>query len=328
MTSAAGEILIADDSRVNVGLLTAILRQRYRLRQAGDGPSALEAIRQAPPDLVLLDSRLPGIDGYEVCRRLKADPATRDIPVIFISALDHEVGDSWTRRTLEEGSDKLKAFEAGGADYVLNPFQSAEVLARVEKELRAYRLRRQIAQKESELEQAKRRLEALSHVDSLTGIANRRHWEEFCDQEWRRARRAQASVALVVAQIDLFREFAEAYGGAAGEGCLRRVAVELSATLRRGGDLVARYGGEEFAVILPATAAAGGRVVAEEMRARVERLGVPHGGSPHRVVTLSLGVVAAAPQGTEPRDMLMAAAERALQHAKADGGNRVSVAGG
>jgi len=302
---------------VNVGVLSAILRERgHAVRLATDGPSALDAAKQAPPELVLLDIRLPGMDGYEVCRRLRSVEATRDVPVIFVSAL-------------EEGADKLKAFEVGGSDYLLKPFQAAEVVARVENQLRLSRLHREMARKTQDLERANRALHSLSYLDPLTGLPTRRHFDESFEQEWRRARRQQAHLALVLAGLDHFKAFGEAYGAQSAEDCLRRVAVEFSGSLRRGGDLAARYGADEFAALLPGTEAAGARVVAEEAARRVLGLRIPHRTSPIQVVSFSLGVVVTAPATSDSAspEPLIAAAARALERARSDGGNRIVAAG-
>jgi diguanylate cyclase (GGDEF)-like protein len=311
------EILFVDDRRVNAGVLSAILRETgHALKMAPDGPSALESIRRSPPELVLLDLRLPGLDGFDVCRRLRADEATRGLPVIFVGAL-------------ADGADRQKAFEAGASDYLLEPFPAAEVLARVESQLSLVRLQREIARKTEDLERANRMLQSLAYLDPLTGLPSRRHFEDSLEQEWRRARRQQTTLTLVLVDIDQFRAFVEAYGTESGDDCLKRVAVELSGTLRRGGDLVARCGGDEFAAILPGTDSAGACVVAQEVAQRVLALRIPHRGSPLQVVSLSLGLALANPARSEsasPAPLLSAAAQ-ALLRARAEGGNRIVAAG-
>jgi diguanylate cyclase (GGDEF)-like protein len=308
-----GEILIVDDSRVNVSVLSTILRDRgHSIRLAADGASALDSIRQSPPDVVLLDIRLPGVDGYEICRRLRQDPATRDLPVIFVSGL-------------EDGSDKVRAFEAGGSDYVPKPFQAVEVLARVENQLKLHRLQREMTRRTDELELANRTLQSLSYLDPLTGLPSRRHFEESLDQEWRRAYRQQTTLALVLAEMDHFKPFVEAYGPESGDECLRRVAVEFSGVLRRGGDLVARYGSHQFAALLPGTDTTGSRVVTQEVAERVLALRIPHRGSPIQVVSLSLGVSVQSPASSTATaaEPLLTTATQALQRARAEGGNRI-----
>lgn len=312
---SAGDVLVVDDNRVNVGLLTGILQKRhYAVRNATEGQQALDLMRAAPPEIVLLDIRLPGMDGYEICRQIKADPRTRDIPVIFVSALD-------------DGLDKARAFEVGGVDYVAKPFSAAEVVARVENQLKLSRLQRQMTQKNTELERANRMLQSLSYLDALTGIPNRRHFDELLDQEWRRALRDESSMCVILIDVDLFKAFNDNYGHQSGDDCLKHVAVEVSGVLRRGGDLAARYGGEEFGVVLPGTEAAGGVLVAEDIRRRVEGLKIAHKGSPHHVVTISLGMKAVRPGPQDTPETLLAAADRALYRAKELGRNRLVTEG-
>ncbi len=312
---SVGDVLVVDDNRVNVGLLTGILQKRnYAVRNATDGPQALAVMRAAAPEIVLLDIRLPGMDGYEICRQMKADPRTRDIPVIFVSALD-------------DGLDKARAFEVGGIDYVAKPFSAAEVVARVENQLKISRLQRSLGEKNNELERVNRLLQSMSYIDSLTGIPNRRHFDEVFDGEWRRSLRDESSLAVILIDVDLFKAFNDSYGHQTGDDCLKRVAVEVSGGLRRGGDVAARYGGEEFGVILPRTEPAGAAIVAEDMRQRVEGLKIAHKGSPFRVVTISLGTKAMRPGPNDTPEALLGAADRALYRAKELGRNRVTDGG-
>jgi CheY-like chemotaxis protein len=146
--SGASDILIVDDTPANLDLLCGMLRDRgYRVRVATSGPRALAAVRAERPDLLLLDVTMPGMSGYDVCRQLKSDEALRAIPVIFVSALDEVV-------------DKVRAFEAGGADYVTKPFQFGEVLARIDNQLRIQRLQRDLEHRNAELLRLNRELGA------------------------------------------------------------------------------------------------------------------------------------------------------------------------
>ena len=176
------------------------------------------------------------------------------------------------------------------------------------------------------LQQANRHLERLSAIDGLTGIANRRRFEAAFDAEWRRAGRSGTPLSVVMVDLDHFKAFNDTYGHQGGDDCLRRVATVLARGLERAGDLVARYGGEEFIVILAAAGAAAAARTAEHLRAEVERLGIPHAGSPSGVVTVSLGVATArraqGRRGISP-EALLAAADRALYEAKRAGRNRV-----
>jgi diguanylate cyclase (GGDEF)-like protein len=319
-TSTKGDVLIVDDNPINLDLLSSMLqKQGYRVRVATNGMRALAAAKSVQPDLVMLDINMPEMDGYEVCRRLKAGELTRDVPVIFISALD-------------EAMDKVKAFQSGGADYVTKPFQFEEVLARIENQLKISRLQREMERKNAELQQANlhleranRMLHSLSYLDPLTGIANRRHFEESIEREWRRAMRASASLSLIMIDIDHFKLLNDACGHQTGDDCLKKVATTLSDALRRAGDLAARYGGEEFAVILPGTDIDGALSFAEELRARVEAIKFEHTQAPGGVVTVSLGVSTASPTDDSSFGSLIDEADRALYMSKRDGRNRVSL---
>jgi diguanylate cyclase (GGDEF)-like protein len=315
-----GDILIVDDNPVNLDLLSGMLLDRgFRVRVATNGRRALSAAKSAIPDLVMLDINMPEMDGYEVCRQMKDDVLTRDVPVIFISALDNAL-------------DKVKAFSTGGADYVTKPFQFEEVLARIEIQLKISRLQKEMERKNAEmehsnlqLERANRMLRALSYLDGLTGIANRRHFEESLDQEWRRAVRTGSPLSLLMVDIDRFKALNDAYGHQYGDDCLRQVAATFADTLKRAGDLAARYGGEEFAVVLPATELAGAAAIAEIIRARVEELGISHDQSPSGVVTVSVGAATCIPNESRAATTLIDLADRSLYQAKHDGRNRVAT---
>jgi diguanylate cyclase (GGDEF)-like protein len=337
-----GTILIVDDDPLNVDLLKRILtKQGYDVRSATNGRETLASSRENPSDLVLLDIRMEEMDGYEVCRRLKADPVTASIPVIFVSAM-------------EGGMDKARAFAVGGVDYVTKPFHAAEVVARIEVQLKISRLQQQMVRKNAELERTQQEivekneeleqtkeelvrkneelerknqiLQALSYLDPLTGIPNRRHLDETLKQEWRRARRVRQPLSLVIADVDHFKIYNDTYGHQTGDECLKAVAAQLKSAERRAGDLAARYGGEEFALVLPGTDEKGAWSIAEDVRTRVEGLGMLHSGSSHRVVTVSCGAATAYPAEDDTPEDLILAADRALYRAKESGRNRSAAA--
>ncbi len=183
-------------------------------------------------------------------------------------------------------------------------------------------------QRERILREQAQKMHAFSHIDGLTGIANRRRYDEFLENEFRRARRNGKLLSLVMIDIDHFKRYNDTYGHQAGDTCLTLIAQTLHESLHRPGDLVARYGGEEFVAILPCTDRQGAWMIAEVMRARVEALQLPHRASPvadH--VTISLGVVSQVPKNVGDPDELQEAADKALYQAKHDGRNRVVVYG-
>jgi diguanylate cyclase (GGDEF)-like protein len=290
-------VLVIDDTPANIDLLTYILQDEAGILSATKGSDGLALAIDTQPDLILLDVLMPGMDGYEVCALLKADARTRSIPVIFISAMSQE-------------GDEAKGLEAGAIDYIAKPFNSTIVRMRVRNHL--------------ELKRYRDRLESLSLTDGLTGIANRRRFDEFFDREWRRAARNRAPLALILMDIDLFKAFNDAYGHPAGDDCLRRLAGALVESTHRPADLVARYGGEEFIAVLPDTTAEGARRVAEQIRRRVTELAIPHehsaGGG---FVTFSFGVASVVPQPGHPATELLERTDRFLYEAKQSGRNRI-----
>lgn len=291
------KLLLVDDVRANLLLLAKVLGQEYDCRLMTDGASALEQAFTDSPDLILLDVLMPGLDGYEVCRRLKQDPRTAHIPVIFLTNLSEE-------------EDEKAGLEAGAIDYIAKPFRLPIVKARVRNHL--------------ELKRRGDLLEQLAGLDGLTGIANRRRFDDMLAAERHRAQRHDAPLALIMIDIDFFKAYNDHYGHPQGDDCLRRVASAMTMVLRRASDFLARYGGEEFAVILADTPLEEALLVAEHMRSRIEEQAIPHGYSaiaPY--ITISLGVAAQVPSQHDSAADLLAAADAALYRAKAAGRNRV-----
>jgi diguanylate cyclase (GGDEF)-like protein len=289
-------ILIADDSQAVIDILSAVLGDDYEVFSAREGFSAIELAVERQPDLILLDAVMPGINGFEVCRRLRAEERTQRIPIVFLTSLNAV-------------EDERRGLELGAIDFIAKPIQSAIVRLRVRNHL--------------ELKRYRDFLEDLSLVDGLTGIGNRRRFDEFLTREWRRSRRARTPLALVMLDVDYFKAFNDRYGHAAGDDCLREVAATISMLVRRPGDLCARYGGEEFAAILPHTDLAGARVLGERIREAIVALEIAHAGSSVApVVTVSIGI-AASDAGAGPDDLLRHA-DRQLYEAKSAGRNRVA----
>lgn len=193
------------------------------------------------------------------------------------------------------------------------------------------RMQEELERRNAELESAQKRLEQanqvlyrLSYLDALTGVANRRHFDEYLDQEWRRALRKGALLSLALVDVDYFKRLNDTAGHQYGDECLRRIGETLTASLRRAGDIVARYGGEEFAVVLPDAQPEWLTTFAEELRSAVAALAIPHHASPYGRLTVSIGVATAAAEEPDGVAALVAAADRALYAAKEGGRNRVS----
>jgi diguanylate cyclase (GGDEF)-like protein len=189
----------------------------------------------------------------------------------------------------------------------------------------ADRLQSLVEERTAALERLNQELQRLTATDSLTGVANRRRFDEALDHEWRRAARINAPLACIMIDIDHFKAFNDRYGHLQGDACLRQIAHSLVGTVRRAGDIVARYGGEEFAVVLPGTTQVGAVRVAEQLRAGVEALRLPNDASPTApYVTISCGVTTVTPAAGINPQTLVAGADRALYNAKRRGRNRVA----
>src|SRR5262249_54688584 len=281
---------------------------------------ALGLLEQDGPriDVILMDVELPSPDSIEMCRRLKATPHLRDVPVLILTANPQE-------ETLEA------AFAAGASDFLAKPVQTTELLARLRGALNRRREGEHCGARETELlgaaENLKRINEELQRwavLDELTGVSNRRFFNMLLEQEWGRAAREVQPLSLLMIDIDFFKNYNDYYGHPKGDECLKRVAGALSALTRRPGDQVARYGGEEFVVLMPHTALRGALAVAEALRRRIEELGLEHLHSPlSGRVTISLGAATALPERRSSPELLVAAADQAVYEAKRLGRNRV-----
>ena len=289
-------ILVVDDEPSTVDVLVAILGEKYEVVPVTDGGQALEFCEHRLPDLVLLDIAMPGVDGYEVCRRLKLDARTGDVPVIFVTA--HTRPD-----------EEVKGLEAGAVDFIAKPVHPAIVRARVGTQVT---LKLQADQ-----------LRDLALTDALTGVANRRSLEARLELEWRRCRRDRMPLSVIMIDIDHFKLYNDTYGHRAGDNCLRHIAHALGTMLRRASDMLSRYGGEEFVCLLPGTGLEGAVERADEIGRAVEQLKMFHGQSPAgTVVTISRGVSSSIPCAGSDISELLELADSMLYRAKHAGRNR------
>ena len=290
-------VLAIDDMPANLTLLGEILKPEYRFLVATSGAQGLELATSKQPDLILLDVMMPEIDGYEVCRQLKANPLTQSIPVIFITALKEE-------------TDEERGLEIGAIDYITKPFSPSIVRIRVRNHL--------------ELKRYHDLLESQAVTDGLTGVANRRQFDTWLDREWRLAIRRQTSISLILGDIDCFKPYNDHYGHPEGDECLKAVAKALTAGLRRPSELLARYGGEEFACILPESDLEGALHFANNLLEHVRAAKLPHEKSVATdIVTMSLGVATLRPALGDAAETLIQAADEKLYEAKRSGRNRV-----
>lgn len=290
-------VLIVDDEPANISLLAATVPRGITVLFATNGEEALEMTASKKPDLVLLDIEMPGMTGYEVCKRIKADPDTRDIPVVFVTVL-HDL------------EDETRGLEIGAIDYIRKPIRPAVVRARV-KNLLELKRRRDI-------------LESLSSIDGLTCIPDRMGFEETLSLEWQRAARGGAWLSLILVDIDQFESFNEAYGNVMGDDCLKTIAQSLCDTFKRASDYVARYGNDEFAALLPGIGAKAAIDMAETLSERIIGLGIEHSASTVAdSITVSVGAASTVPSLDASYDTLKEVAEKTLFEAKQAGGNQV-----
>ncbi|HWR45560.1 GGDEF domain-containing response regulator [Sporomusa sp.] len=271
-------------------------------------------------DLILMDVIMPRVDGIEACSLLKSHKCFKDVPVIMITA-------SADAETLD------KAFAAGAMDFISKPVKQLELKARVHSALKIKAETDQRKAREADLvkvleklEDANRELSRLSSLDGLTGIANRRHFDQMYDMEWRRAVRTGQELSVIFLDIDFFKLYNDTYGHQEGDECLKQVAAAAGSVLKRPGDLLARFGGEEFVIILPETGIEGAQALAETIRAAVEECNIPHSASKvSDHVTVSIGVAGGQVTLTDTPPKLINQADKALYEAKNSGRNQVKV---
>ncbi|MEK8025586.1 diguanylate cyclase domain-containing protein [Pseudaquabacterium rugosum] len=245
-------VLIVDDDVNVIVALQVLLGAAYALRVARNGADALRLAQADPPDLVLLDVEMPGLDGYEVCARLKEVPALAEVPVIFLS--QHH-----------DDAAELRGLAVGAVDFIAKPPRGPVVQARIATHVRMKRMADA--------------LRVAAWIDGLTGIANRRRWDDVLPRECLRALRNRRALAVLMIDVDHFKAYNDRHGHAAGDACLRDVAQALQRCVHRPADLVARYGGEEFVMLLPDTDLAGAQAMGERVLAEVSAVRRVHGAS-------------------------------------------------
>lgn len=290
-------ILLVDDVPANLSVLSSILREDYRVQLATSGAKALALVAASSPDLILLDVMMPEMDGYEVCKRLKANPDTCDIPVLFVTARN-------------QTEDEELGLTLGAMDYIHKPISPPIIKARVRNHI--------------SLKLQTDALKRLSFMDGLTQVANRRRFDDTLDNELRRAARQQHELSLLMLDVDYFKLFNDHHGHGLGDQCLTRVAQAMQAEMNRPMDLLARYGGEEFVVLLPETDLEGARKVAESLRRTVAAMQISHGHSPAAAhITISIGIACNSQSETNSAEELLNLADQALYLAKQSGRNQV-----
>lgn len=284
----------------------------------GEALAVAERIR---PAVILQDLVMPGVDGLDLVRGYRALDTLLDTPIIVLSSR-------------EDARVKSQAFAAGANDYIVKLPDAIELIARIRYHARAYMALKQrdeanraLRLSQQQLQETNLALQQLMKSDGLTGLSNRRHFDEFLETEWLRGRRLRSELSLLLIDVDQFKLYNDHYGHVKGDDTLCAVAGALSEVRRRATDLAARYGGEEFALVLPETSLGGARLLAEKLRLAVEALAIPHQTLPEgSVVTVSVGVATLVPSDAYEPVELVERADRALYMAKNNGRNRVEVA--
>lgn len=316
-------VMLVDDQPFVAELLRRQLMNEkdINFHYCQDPTQAVGTAERIGPTVILLDFTMPVMDGLTLCQFIRAHPTTRDIPIIMLSSNDDPV-------------TKAAAFAAGANDYVVKLPDQVELIARLRYHSGSYvsRLQRDDAYRalrasQIKLEELNMQLLKLANIDGLTGIANRRHFDERLAAEWLRALRNRRPISLIMFDVDLFKLYNDKFGHLEGDECLKRIARAAQEVVSRPADTVARYGGEEFIVLLPETDSAGALKVAEKLRSEIEDMHLPHPDSQvSPYVTISLGVTTTLPEASSVPDECLKVVDEALYRAKDAGRNRLSVA--
>ncbi|GAC35179.1 two-component system, cell cycle response regulator [Paraglaciecola polaris LMG 21857] len=287
-------ILIVDDEPINIHILSNSLTEIYNVFAVTSGTEAIDFCLRTPPELVLMDMDMPGVDGLAACLALKECSETKDIPVMFITG--H--GDS--------GAED-RCWNAGGVDFLTKPVNVNTLKHRIKSHLA--------------LKLVTDELRRMAYQDGLTQVSNRRYFDEYLARQKKLNQRSGHSLALLMFDIDFFKSFNDHYGHLAGDDCLKLVAKALTDSVVRPADFVARFGGEEFTIVLPDTDLSGAISVAEKIQTEIAMLEVNHIGSPFGMVTGSIGIAVSDNTSAEQGD-LVDSADKRLYLAKTTGRNK------
>ena len=301
-----GVLVVEDDREIRDMVTMMVKSMGYTVVTAVNGKDAFTRLREQSVDIVLLDLMMPEMDGFEFCQRVREDPTLRDLHIIITSARD----------ALE---DKVRGLELGAADYLTKPFSLTELQARIKVGERIVRYQKMLQAQQTQLEH-------LAREDVLTGLANRRRFEERAREELLRAGRYQHPLSVLLTDLDHFKAINDTYGHAYGDSVLKEVG-QTFARHCRSSDLCARYGGEEFAILLPETQLTEAKLVAERLCTAVRNLTFPQA-TKEIHVTASFGIACFDTSNPQSLEELMEQSDQALYTAKHNGRNRVEVYAG
>jgi diguanylate cyclase (GGDEF)-like protein len=306
------KVLVVEDSKTQRERVVGELEKRgYEVHAAVGGLEALGQIKADPPDVVILDVVLDGMDGYSVCRWLRLGESTRDIVVIMLTVK-------------AEVKERVEGLHVGADDYIPKPFDMDELEARMFAALRSRNARIELRSRNTELEGMLTQTERLAMTDALTGVFNRRRFLDTLKHEWAAARRYKRSLCLLLLDVDHFKAINDSEGHAAGDEALKNVSQVIATSIREV-DVCARYGGDEFVLLLPDTPAESAMVVADRVRNKLTRARAGWPGS-LGALTLSIGIASSTEPSIATPEELLEAADRALYEAKHQGRDRAIAA--
>jgi two-component system chemotaxis family response regulator WspR len=314
-------LLVDDQPLVGRAVRLALSKQPHiNFHYCARAEEAVGLAELTKPTVILQDLVMPGVDGLSLVRQYRSNSATRDIPIIVLS-------------TTEDAAIKKAAFAAGVNDYLVKLPDTIELVARIEYHSRFYINLQQrdaafqaLQESQQKLQDINLELLRLTNTDGLTGIANRRYFDEYLHAEWRRARREKTELSMLLIDVDYFKRYNDTYGHVAGDEVLRRIATTIQAACRRPGDLAARFGGEEFAMILPKTSPESLELLGETVRLAVEELAIEHSASSTgNRVTISGGGATLIPGDGDIPARLIELADGRLYRAKHHGRNRIAM---
>ena len=308
------KILVVDDSKTIRMLLAECLKTLgHEVAYAENGAECLQYVADYAVDLILMDVEMPNLNGVEATKAIRELKKDDWFPIIFLTT--HSDDDAFANGIL-----------AGGDAYLLKPLNPLRLQLTVIAMERIYLMRQKLFNAQTQLQQANVELERLSLFDQLTGLANRRHFDNTLDRQFAWARRNKSPLSIIICDVDFFKIYNDSYGHQQGDECLSQVGKILNQQAKRPCDLACRYGGEEFTVILPETNLMGAREVAESIRKAIFAQNMPHKGSKIADrVSLSLGVATYNGQFKQGAEITKAA-DTALYQAKEQGRNRVELA--
>ena len=311
-TAQPFSVLVVEDQESVRAALVGELRNAgiSQVLEARDGETALRLFTERRPDLVLLDICLPGKDGYWLAQQMRIAEPGDWTPIIFLSGLDNEL-DVW------------RGIEAGGDDYLTKPVKPIVLVAKLRAMQRLLDMRRCLVSLSDELHLANQRLNAMVEIDALTGLVNRRGFDQRLHREILAARRERQPLTLMLCDLDYFKNYNDSLGHVQGDACLQQVARLLREVCMRPRDTATRYGGEEFALILPSTPRSGAMTFARALGQTLRNHAIAHPASPVAgVVTLSGGITTCVPDDATSAESMLMRADQALYAAKAQGRDR------